>query len=291
MDSSKSVDDDTIRDQMESGYVATRPRFTRARRTWKINVRNLVAEDMRALDEFFMVTAARGANSFLYPNLLENGSFELPADSAADLIYGWSVGAAVAQIATTTGATAYDGMQSAAFATVNGQQLGADATVLATLIADRQIACSPGEVYTFSVQAKQAVGTFAGTLSAYATATFYDSNGNQLSVYTGGAVPVASGWQSYGMQFTAPANAAGFSIALVVKLVGGAGEVTLDGSTSVLWDAAGCALLTPITPYGRMAGSQPLGCLVRFTKLPETSDIGYGAGVKRYGANFELTEV
>jgi hypothetical protein len=40
-----------------------------------------------------------------------------------------------------------------------------------------------------------------------------------------------------------------------------------------------------------MVGTQPLGCPVRFSKLPEVSDIGWGDGVKRYGCNFELTEV
>ena len=81
MDSSRSLEDDTIRDQNESGAVATRPRFTRARRTWKINTRNLTAEDARVLDYFSEITAARGGNAFLYPNLLLNWSFEIPAAS------------------------------------------------------------------------------------------------------------------------------------------------------------------------------------------------------------------
>ena len=67
--------------------------------------------------------------------------------------------------------------------------------------------------------------------------------------------------------------------------------ITLDGSASVLWDEVGCALLTPLSPFGRMAGTSSLGCLVRFSKLPEASDIGWGGGAKRYGVNFELTEV
>ena len=92
MDSSKSTEDDTIRDPMESGDVATRPRGTRARDTWKVNVRNITAEDKRALDYFQRVTAARGSNSFLFPNLLPNGSFEFPAPSAAMLAFGWYQG-------------------------------------------------------------------------------------------------------------------------------------------------------------------------------------------------------
>jgi hypothetical protein len=40
-----------------------------------------------------------------------------------------------------------------------------------------------------------------------------------------------------------------------------------------------------------MVGSQSLGCLVRFSSLPEIADIGWGAGVKVYGAKIELQEV
>src|SRR5581483_10620234 len=52
MDSSEQAADDTIRDSMDSGYVATRPRFTRERRTWNVNHRNLIAEDVRVLRNF-----------------------------------------------------------------------------------------------------------------------------------------------------------------------------------------------------------------------------------------------
>lgn len=294
MDSSKSVDDDTIRDQMESGYVATRPRFTRARRTWKINVRNLQAEDMRVLDQFFMVTSARGANSFLYPNLLPNGSFEFPAQSDADVAYGWNISSGPPQEAISIGTvTVEDGTHALSFTTVAGQSIPATSTVTGTACADQPISCTPGEVYTLTASASAVQGTLAaGVLSSYARISFFDADGNPLSTLTGGNVPVGTGWQTYSYQFTVPANAASFSVSLNVSLANTAGAaLNIDASASVAWDVVACALLTPITPFGRMAGSQPLGCFVRFSKLPETSDIGVGTGVKRYGANFELTEV
>jgi hypothetical protein len=294
MDSSKSIEDDTIRDQMEGGYVATRPRFTRARRTWKMNVRNLVAEDIRALDEFAMVKAARGGNAFLYPNLLTNGSFELPATVAGDLVSGWSAASTPSQesISIST-ATAEDGTQAILAGTVNGASIPANSTVTGTVAADQAIACSAGEVYVFTASINAAQGTLAGgVLNVYVQIKFFNAAGNQVGTSAGSNATLGGGWQSYGCQFTVPASAARFTVALITSLVNGtASAIALDGSASVAWDAAACALLTPLTPYGRMVGSQPLGCLVRFGKLPETSDIGFGDGVKRYGCTFELMEV
>ena len=294
MDSSKNIEDDTIRDQMESGYVATRPRFTRVRRTWKINVRNLVAEDVRTLDQFSMVTAARGANSFLYPNLLPNGSFEFAAQIAADVALGWNISGATPQEAIGIGTvTVEDGTHALNFTTVAAQSIPANSTVTGAVTADQRISCTPGEVYLFTASANGVQGTLAaGVLQPGVRIAFFDANGNTLSTLTGPVATVGSGWQPYSYQFTIPANAITFGVSLAVALVNsGATAVTLDNSASVAWDSAGCALLTPLAPYGRMAGSQPLGCLLRFSKLPETSDIGMGQGVKRYGASFELTEV
>jgi hypothetical protein len=294
MDSSKTTEDDTIKDQAESGYVSTRPRFTRARRTWKVNTRNLVLEDIRALDGFFMVTTARGGNSFLYPNVLPNWSFEFPALTAADLVLGWAISSAPAQesigIGTTTVA---DGTQAISFGTVATKTIAANTTVSGALNCDQGVSCTPGEVYVFTAALDAIQGTLAaGVLGACVCVYFFAANGNPLSTVNGTAATIGVGWQTYGYQFTVPASAASFRVGLSVTLTNStASAITLDGSASVIWDEAACALLTPLTPFGRMVGTQPLGCLVRFTKLPEASDIGWGNGVKRYGVNFELTEV
>jgi hypothetical protein len=293
MDSSKTIEDDTIRDQMESGYQATRPRFTRVRRTWKLNVRNLQREDVRALDEFVMVTAARGGNAFLYPNLLHNWSFEFPALSAQDLVFGWGITTAEPQTAIGINtSTVEDGTQSISFSTVAGQSIPATTTITAQISAYSPIPCAAGEVYQLVASVNAVQGTLAaGVLSGTLSAAFFDVNGNALSTQTV-AVVIGGGWQSLGLQATAPANASTFLVQLNALLANTtASAIALDGSSSIAWDAIGCALLTPLTKYGRMVGSQPLGCFVRFSKLPDVSDIGFGDGVKRYGANFELTEV
>jgi hypothetical protein len=122
---------------------------------------------------------------------------------------------------------------------------------------------------------------------------FFDANGNALSTLAGTAATIGGGWQSYGYQFTVPANAASFNIAIMATLANSTGSaitMPLFGGF-VLWDTVGCALQTPLTPYGRMVGSQSLGCLVRFSSPPEISDIGWGNGVKVYGAKLEVTEV
>ena len=71
----------------------------------------------------------------------------------------------------------------------------------------------------------------------------------------------------------------------------GSGTITLDGTASILMDEGSLRAAHPGSVDGRMAGSDCLPRPVRFTKLPEFSDIGYGGGQKVYGVNFELTEV
>jgi len=287
------MEDDTIRDQMESGYVATRPRYTRTRRTWKVNVRNLVAEDIRAIDQFAMVTAARGANSFLYPNLLPNGSFELPAPSVTAVAQGWGISSMVAQESVdVTTSVLEDGTRALSFSTAAGQSLPANSTVTAQVSTDQRISCGAGEVYVFRASADVVQGTLTnGILGGAVTVVFFGVNGNVLSTQST-AVAVGVGWQEINFQFTVPANATTFAIQLSTSLTNTTvAAIPLDGSSSITWDALGCALRIPLTPFGRMAGSQSLGCPVRFSKLPEASDVGVGQGVKRYGVSFELTEV
>jgi hypothetical protein len=299
MDTSKKTEDDTIRDQMEAGYVATRPRFTRARRTWDFNVRNLVAEDIRALDRFFMETAARGGNSFLYPNLLPNSSFEIPASSPAEIVQGWyanvTCAQSIAQINTTAlGADVLDGSQEMQFSTYGGTVVPAMTTVLTQITHDQNIPCTPGEVYAFTgYTAAVLAGLTNYVMNSNAAATFFDAYGNSLSSWSGGGAPIVQdGWQPFQFAFTVPANAVSFQIVIWFSLANVTGSpLTLPGGAGVAWDCVGCALQTPVTPYGRMVGSQPLGCPVRFAKLPETADIGWGNGVKVYGATISLTEV
>lgn len=299
MDSSKTIEDDTIRDPMENGAVATRPRGTRARRTWPFNVRNLVAEDIRVIDEFAMSPsyAARGGNSFLYPNLLPNWSFEFPALSSSDLVDQWTANLTNANesISVSTGSAA-DGSTAVQFTTVNGGSIPphtVNGTVWAGIQHDQLIPCLPGEVYQFTVASLINLGTLsAGQIVPHVHVIFYLANQTSFTTLGTDLSYASTGWLTAGYQFTVPSGAAYFAIQIICALENSGGSaISLDGSSSLLFDTAGCALLTPLTPYGRMVGSQSLGCFVRFSKMPETADIGWGGGVKRYGAKFELTEV
>ena len=288
MDSSKSTEDDTIRDQMELGYVATRPRNTRARDTWKVNIRNLVAEDKRALDQFVKVTAARGANAFLFPNLLPNGSFEFLPCNAVEIAQGWNRTDGNPQFSiVSTAVNAYDGAAAIKIGTVAGQVGAITAGQLTTTV---PIPCTPGDVLLFAGYCQTVVGTLPGGILAPAiSVAFRDANGNALSPLNPPVFMASPTWQLVSQQITVPANAATFTLTLEASL--SAAGNALDGTACVLWDAVGVGLLTPVQMYGRMVGSDALPRPVRFTKIPEYSDIGIGSGVKRYGVNFELTEV
>ena len=296
MDSSRTLEDDTIRDQMEGGYVATRPRFTRARRSWKINLRNLLAEDVRAIDQFVMSTAARGGNAFLSPNLIPNGSFELPAENAFDLVHRWNLqGDMPAGSAAISAATIADGQQSLALTLPSATVLEANASLSGQLACDKVIAAKAGESYIFSCYMNASLGNqSACTVSAGLSISYLSSTGAVLSTESTVAAITSSnsGALLYGYQFNIPTGATAFTIALCASFTNNASSALVaDGSASVVFDHSACALCSPLTPYGRMAGSAPLGCLTRFSKLPEISDIGIAGGVKRYGAAFELTEV
>jgi hypothetical protein len=296
MDTSKSTEDDTIKDQSESGYVSTRPRFTRSRDTWKLNVRNLVAEDKRVLDYFLKVTAARGANSFLFPNLLPNGSFEFPALDATQIAQDWYLAddpQAALPVSIVT-SNIEDGSQALSFGTA--ATLTAGASVVAEVDSDVVTPCTPGDVYLFRARVRPTQGTLAAASTLWAEAAIYtyDASGVQSALAGSGSGfnTSVSGWQDYYATFTIPTGAISFRMRLVGNLTGSSSAaITLDGSASILFDRVGCGLLTPAQMYGRMVGSDALPRPVRFSKLPEFSDIGYGNGVKRYGVNFELTEV
>jgi hypothetical protein len=306
MDSSKSTEDDTIKDQAELGYVSTRPRFTRSRRTWKINIRNLVAEDLRVLDEFVQVTAQRGANSFLYPNLLPNGSFELPASNSVDLVDGWFVSgvpsAALALSVALSGAVdgvptgnVDDGLQAIQFATVAGQTLAPGASILAALDTAALINCSPGEQYLFHCRYRYTQGDVCSFSPQVCMVCDYDYGTETVDGSAGQPIGT-SGWTDFWSTFTIPSGANTgtrdfrFRVAAAIANSTGAAIATTGGAIFGI-DEVSCALLTAVQPWGRMVGSQPLGVPVRFSKLPEASDIGWGNGCKRYGVNFELTEV
>lgn len=301
MDSSLSIADDTIRDHMDSGYVATRPRFTRSRRTWNINLRNLTAEDVRALDVFAEQTVQRGALSFYFPNLLVNGSFEIPAAAGSgDLVQGW-------QASVTNGEAVYlsfpqDGLRGAIVLSVDGYILQPGVNVHAVVFAYDGVVVNPGEVYQLNFQC-QNVGTVgaAATTLTQGILTYIYSDGSSDFQY-GPLLPASiPAYQPQSCQFTVPNAPTGKTLLFVRAGVysglvnNGSAPVTLTATSLVTRiDSVGFALVSsPTQTYGRMAGSLPLASAVRFAanKLPKFSDLGFGDGVKVYGTTFALEEV
>lgn len=63
----EETEDATIRSAFEAGYEHTRPRFTRARKTWTIRYEYMSNTDKTTLDAF-VTTVRQGADSFSWTN-------------------------------------------------------------------------------------------------------------------------------------------------------------------------------------------------------------------------------
>lgn len=316
LDTSVKTADDTIRDSMDLGYVATRPRFSRARRTWSANVRNLQLEDVRALDEFANVTVQRGGKSFYYPNLVGNSSFEFAAEDPSELVALWEVEQSnllsIAVASTQALAGGGDGLSCLQFVTQNGN-LNAGASAVASILCNKTFQVVPGETYQAVFSCASFTRGFAGdtiNVTANLQIILQISDGTQAVVSPSAANVItapSSEFAPVGQQFTIPNPVNGTTILgaqaqLIVTLQNaGALEITLSSQTSgnyysVYFDSVGVALFAPApgyTIYGRMVGSSALPFPVRFapSKLPEFADIGASIGVKYYGSTFGLEEV
>jgi hypothetical protein len=69
------IEDVVLRNPMEDGYVQTRPRTTRARRTWGLNYRNLPDADIATLRTFEITTLVNGAGSFTWTHPLSGTTY------------------------------------------------------------------------------------------------------------------------------------------------------------------------------------------------------------------------
>lgn len=314
LDSGQKTFDDTIRDQMDLGYVATRPRFSRRRRTWTQNVRALQIEDVRALDVFANETVQAGAQSFYYPNLAPNWSFEFPAEEPFELVKGWSVAeneGIVTGIIIAPSFPAADGLTSIRFAT-SPQTLTPNQTITGEIAAELAVVPNPGEVYTgvFQWQGYNGIaGLWYSSLNLILSLTMSDGSVVLVQASPAFALTASSqfpaSFQSLMQTFTIPAPSGGLTIASASLIIAysfqniGTENLVITGSADAVWidvDCVGLAL-TQVAPgysiYGRMVGSASLPFPVRFAanKNPAFSDLGFGDGVKRYGATFDLEEV
>lgn len=297
---------------MDLGYVATRPRFSRGRRTWNCNVRNLFLEDVRALDEFKETTVKRGSLSFYFPNLVQNGSFELPAVFDSEIVQGWSP-EIMQGFSVQPTAMAADGLTGIQIATAAGS-IASGQALTAQIASPISLRVRSGEVYQGVFQSLASVTGFSGVscgAGANLSIVLQLSDGSALNVAPAssnslsGASPKV--YSSVVQQFTIPTPSADVFISAAYLVLSvtlhnsgtaaiSLGAPGLGNSISACFDSVGLALIQQApghSLYGRLIGSTSLVRPVRFApnRLPEFSDIGFGGGMKRYGTTFALEEV
>lgn len=302
MDSSEQAADDTIRDGMDLGYVATRPRFTRERRTWAVNHRNLAGEDVRALRNFRANTVQRGALPFYYPNLVKNGSFEFSAELDGDLACEWVLLEADSGFQVSVGNDlAADGLQSLRIY-APGTTLAAGHAIQASIGNTAVIPCNVGDVYQFNASIALAATLVDGHSFAAGVkllVTYEDESTQTVSASitaanTGFASPSFS---AVSFQLAIPSSGSAAASNMQLSLYSSASNPSGAGISGVAqmvhFDSVGLALITSGAPSIAMAGSAPLPVLVRFApnKLPQFADLGWIKGAKAYGASFSLEEV
>ena len=73
----ETTPDALIKSEAEAGYVTTRPRFTRARRTFKLTYRGLTDADKALLDTFFFTSTSRGSLVFVWANPINSTSYNV----------------------------------------------------------------------------------------------------------------------------------------------------------------------------------------------------------------------
>lgn len=64
----QTYNDGTLNSPMESGLEITRQRFSRIRREWQVSYRNVLQNDLDALDTFIRTTVSGMAGSFAWRN-------------------------------------------------------------------------------------------------------------------------------------------------------------------------------------------------------------------------------
>lgn len=332
----EKYEDGTISDPMESGYVATRPRFTRNRRTWSLSYRPLTLADRIVLDFFARKQAVLGANSFWFPNQLISGGMERPRtdSSSPDIVKGWSLLAADAQLKWVqqpelTAVNVFQppsalllrltGNQTVPIGTFSQVVLGRRNTNLPlpisgeTYLAAAMIAVSadyPLGNTSFSGSSTDtavsggggaAINGMSSSIALVIAVNYDDGSHDQFSsvVITtnnsgGWTLLTASGTIAAGKNVISMAVQVQQSITNVGSLPTGGSPWVMPATGNPLdvWvDAVGLALTSSPQPYGGTAGLNPIPTAVRFTKSPQTAQIGWVNGSQAFTSAFDLTEV
>lgn len=224
---------------------------------WK----NLVPEDVRALDYFETQVVQGGAGAFYLPNLLPNGSFENPALSSGDIAAGWTVvPGATGGIGVST--TASDGVVALEF--TGTQQLVSDWTPSVDI----------GDVYLYSAQVS------GGVLGLQVIVSYSDGTTQTITAVLSGGAGYAANFGSFTIAASGTATAATMQTAFVSS-----------GATGVLLDSVSLALISAAKPYGRMPGNASIGRPVRLSKPFSIKDGKPANGSKRYDVACEVMEL
>ena len=89
------IEDSTLRSQFEAGYELTRPRFTRARRSWGVRYPVVSSADKALLVAFEQTTVRGGADSFSWTHPITSTVYSVrfagPLKYAQFAIGKWSV--------------------------------------------------------------------------------------------------------------------------------------------------------------------------------------------------------
>lgn len=292
----RKIEDGTLSDPKESGYVSTRPRFTRIRRSWTVGWKNLLAEDVRALDRFEVYTVKGGAGSFYMPNLLQNGSFEFHEGGSGSnplTFDGWTRGSSPEEILQlSAGSDPSVGGVAAQFSIVRGYSLASGVSAFNGYIFNHTspIPVSSGDSMQFSGSVSVVVDSVPAGLQFTTQAILSFDVGGQI--YTSPVTAATSGFVPYSYQFTVPAGASVLTLSLFTYLSQSTGSpIVLAGTLAVSWDECGLAVSSAAQAFGRMPGTSSPGSALRLTKPIEIKDGKLAVGVKRYDATCEVTEL
>jgi hypothetical protein len=296
-DTSRKLVDGTLRDPKESGYVSSRPRFSRQRRIFGVTWKNLCAEDVRALDRFETLTLQGGAGAFYMPNLLVNGSFEF-LGSGPQLLEGWG-------LAWNTGIDQFslgysiipntnDGKIAAQFTGKSGASVpvGASSSAGIFFLQSTSVPVTPGDVLAFSGM----VDFFFDPLPSgveVCTQPFFTFDG-RVQIYAP-VVTNSAGTHSFQEVDTTvpvPPNVSSLVVGILTWISNSSGSAfVIPPVLVVLWDSCGLASVSCAQPYGRMPGTSSPGSAVVLTKPIEIRDMPFADGEERFSAAMEVMEL
>ena len=272
--SGRKLEDGTLRSDFESGYVSTRPRFTRLRRTHTATYKNLIAEDIRALDAFEVAAVQGGSQAFYLPNLVPNGSFELPATKNGEIVSGWTLTQGLGwNVALSP--DVHDGATALLFT----QTGSGDAEVWSSWI----LPLSAGDVLNFVVYVKS-TGSGSGSISLRLDVAYAD--GTEQTLTQSITSIAAASYGPVGGSFAIPAGSAAVLGVEVGLMASGS-----SGSAVYGVDSLSLALVSTQQPFGRMVGTSSIVRPVRFSKPIDIKDAKPANGQKRYDATIEVQEL